>query len=181
MADASRPGEVTVLFDEEALARRVDGLAAAVAAALPGRFTLVGLLKGSFVLVADLVRALHRQGCAPRVEFMRVSSYGSGTRSSGIVSLMGDAPPGVKGEPVLLVDDIQDTGRTLAFTRGLLLERGAARVWTCTLLDKPSRREVEGGEVDFVGFAIPDVFVVGYGIDYAERYRHLPFVGRIQG
>ena len=111
---------------------------------------------------------------------MRVSSYGSGMESSGIVSLMGDAPGSVRGEPVLLVDDIQDTGRTLAYTRAFLMERGAARVWTCTLLDKPSRREVEGsGEVDFVGFTIPDVFVVGYGIDYAERYRHLPFIGRV--
>jgi hypoxanthine phosphoribosyltransferase len=171
--------EVAALFDEAAVARRVDELARAVAGTLPPRFTLVGLLKGSFVFVADLVRALHRAGCEPRVEFMRVSSYGAGTTSSGIVSLMGDAPPGVKGEPVLLVDDIQDTGRTLAFTRGLLAERGATRVWTCTLLDKPSRREIEGDEVDFIGFAIPDVFVVGYGIDYAERYRHLPFIGKL--
>ncbi len=180
MSGQAADGEVAVLFDEPAVARRVEELARAIAGELPARFTVVGLLKGSFVLVADLVRALHRAGCDPRVEFMRVSSYGSGTVSSGIVSLMGDAPPGVRGEPVLLVDDIQDTGRTLAFTRGLLLERGAARVWTCTLLDKPSRREVvEGGEVDFVGFAIPDVFVVGYGIDYAERYRHLPFIGKV--
>ena len=96
----------------------------------------------------------------------------------GIVSLMGDAPEAVKGEPVLLVDDIHDTGRTLAFTRRFLIERGARQVWTCTLLDKPSRREVES-EVDFVGFTIPDVFIVGYGIDWAERYRHLPFIGRI--
>ncbi len=87
----------------------------------------------------------------------------------------------MKGEPVLLVDDIQDSGRTLAFTREFLLERGATQVWTCTLLDKPSRREVAWGEVDFVGFAIPDVFVVGYGIDYAERYRELPFIGKVEG
>jgi hypoxanthine phosphoribosyltransferase len=171
--------QIAPLFAEAEIARRVEELAGGIAAALPAGFTLVGLLKGSFVFVADLVRALDRAGCAPRIEFMRVSSYGSDTRSSGIVSLMGDAPPGIAGEPVLLVDDIQDTGRTLAFTKGLLLERGAARVWTCTLLDKPSRREVEGGEVDFVGFAIPDVFVVGYGIDYAERYRHLPFIGKL--
>lgn len=170
---------MAVLFDEAAVARRVDELALAISRELPGRFTLVGLLKGSFVFVADLVRALHRQGCEPRVEFMRVSSYGGRTTSSGIVSLMGDAPPGVAGEPVLLVDDIQDTGRTLDFTRGLLAERGAVRVWTCTLLDKPSRREIEGEEVDFIGFAIPDVFVVGYGIDYAERYRQLPFIGKL--
>lgn len=176
---ASADPEVTILFDQAQVARRVGELARAIADGLPPRFTVVGLLKGSFVFVADLVRALHSAGCEPRVEFMRVSSYGAGTTSSGIVSLMGDAPPGVQGEPVLLVDDIQDTGRTLAFTRGLLLERGAAKVWTCTLLDKPSRREVETGEVDFVGFAIPDVFVVGYGIDYAERFRHLPFIGKV--
>jgi hypoxanthine phosphoribosyltransferase len=175
------PQAVAPLYDEAAIARRVDELAAAIAAALPPAFTLVGLLKGSFVFVADLARALSRAGCRPRIEFMRVSSYGSGTTSSGIVSLMGDAPAGVKGEPVLLVDDIQDTGRTLAFTREFLLERGAARVWTCTLLDKPSRREVAAGEVDFVGFAIPDVFVVGYGIDYAERYRELPYIGKVAG
>jgi hypoxanthine phosphoribosyltransferase len=170
---------VTVLFDEAAVASRVEELATAIAEVMPPRFTVVGLLKGSFVFMADLVRALHRSGCAPRIEFMRVSSYGRATRSSGIVSLMGDAPPGVAGEPVLLVDDIQDTGRTLAFTRDLLLERGATRVWTCTLLDKPSRREVAGDEVDFIGFIIPDVFVVGYGIDYAERYRYLPFIGKV--
>ena len=175
MADTA----VATLFDDDEIARRVDELADAIAVALPPNFTLVGLLKGSFVFVADLGRALSRAGCSLRVEFMRVSSYGSGTTSSGIISLMGDAPAGVRGEPVLLVDDIQDTGRTLAFTRAFLLERGAAKVWTCTLLDKPSRREVEAGEVDFVGFAIPDVFVVGYGIDYAERYRELPFIGKV--
>ncbi|MFO1073403.1 MAG: hypoxanthine phosphoribosyltransferase [Geminicoccaceae bacterium] len=178
---AELPAEaVTALFDEATLARRVEELAQDIAQRLPPRFTVVGLLKGSFVFVADLVRALQRAGAAPRIEFMRVSSYGHDTKSSGIVSLMGDAPPGVQGETVLLVDDIQDTGRTLAFTRGLLLERGARKVWTCTLLDKPSRREVEGGEVDFVGFTIPDLFVVGYGIDYAERYRYLPFIGSIR-
>jgi hypoxanthine phosphoribosyltransferase len=172
---------VVALFSEGELQRRVAELARAIARDLPQRFTLVGLLKGSFVFVADLARALGKTGCSARIEFMRVSSYGSGTTSSGIVSLMGDAPAGVKGEPVLLVDDIQDTGRTLAFTRAFLLERGAQRVWTCTLLDKPSRHEVVGDEVDFVGFTIPDVFVVGYGIDYAENYRELPFIGKVKG
>ena len=177
MAESS----VLPLFDESQVRARVDELAQAIAAALPRAFTLVGLLKGSFVFVADLARALSKAGAHPRVEFMRVSSYGSGTTSSGIVSLMGDAPGGVRGQPVLLVDDIQDSGRTLAFTREFLLERGATRVWTCTLLDKPSRRVLAAGEVDFVGFAIPDVFVVGYGIDYAEQYRELPFIGRVEG
>ena len=172
--------KVATLFSEAEVEARVTAMARAIADQLPKRFTLVGLLKGSFVFVADLARALSKAGCSQRIEFMRVSSYGSGTTSSGIVSLMGDAPDGVKGEPVLLVDDIQDSGRTLAFTRAFLLERGAAKVWTCTLLDKPSRREVESGEVDFVGFAIPDVFVVGYGIDYAERFRELPFIGKVE-
>ena len=170
---------VAPLLTEAQLAQRVEELARSIASTLPTRFTLVGLLNGSFVFVADLARALHRAGCVPRIAFMRVSSYGHDTRSSGIVSLMGDAPEGVKGEPVLLVDDIQDSGRTLAFTREFLLQRGATQVWTCTLLDKPSRREVAWGEVDFVGFAIPDVFVVGYGIDYAERYRELPYIGKV--
>jgi hypoxanthine phosphoribosyltransferase len=169
---------VRKLYDEAEIAARVAELAAQIARALPPEFDLVGLLKGSFVFAADLVRALDRHGCTPRVDFMRVSSYGQGTTSSGIVSLMGEPPVGIKGAPVLLVDDIQDTGRTLHFTRSLLLERGAAQVWTCTLLDKPSRREVTG-EVDFVGFTIPDVFVVGYGIDWAERYRHLPYLGEV--
>jgi hypoxanthine phosphoribosyltransferase len=173
-----REHSVEQLFDEATVAGRVAALARQIAAAMPPQFTLVALLKGSFVFAADLVRELSRHGCAPRVEFMRVSSYGHDTKSSGIVSLMGDAPEAVRGEPVLLVDDIHDTGRTLAFTRSFLVERGARRVWTCTLLDKPSRREVES-EVDFVGFTIPDVFIVGYGIDWAERYRHLPFIGRI--
>jgi hypoxanthine phosphoribosyltransferase len=173
-----REHSVEQLFDEEAVAGRVAAMAREIAAAVPPQLTLVALLKGSFVFAADLVRELSRHGCAPRVEFMRVSSYGHDTKSSGIVSLMGDAPEAVRGEPVLLVDDIHDTGRTLAFTRSFLVERGAGRVWTCTLLDKPSRREVES-EVDFVGFTIPDVFIVGYGIDWAERYRHLPYIGRI--
>src|SRR3954452_5860788 len=145
---------VTPLFTEAQVQHRVSELAQAIAAALPARFTLVGLLKGSFVFTADLARALSKTGCSARIEFMRVSSYGSATTSSGIVSLMGDAPAGVKGEPVLLVDDIQDTGRTLAFTREFLLERGADRVWPWALLAKPSGREVPEHEVDLVGFEI---------------------------
>lgn len=170
--------QVEVLVEAAAVAARVDALAAEIATALPPQITLVGLLKGAFVLTADLVRALDRHGMFPRVEFMRVASYGTATQSSGIVSLMGEPPDGIRDAAVVLVDDIQDTGRTLHFTKGLLLERGAARVWTCALLDKPARREV-GDSCDFTGFTIPDVFVVGYGIDHAERFRHLPFIGKL--
>ncbi len=172
-------GVVTKLFDEAQGARRVDELAGAIAAALPADLTVVGLLKGAFVFTADLVRALDRVGRQPRVEFLQVSSYGTGTESSGRVKVIGGMPDSVGGLNVLLVDDIQDTGRTLAFTRQMLLDHGAARVWTCALLDKPSRRVVDI-QPDFTGFVIPDVFVVGYGIDWAERYRHLPYIGKVE-
>jgi hypoxanthine phosphoribosyltransferase len=177
MAEAT--GEtVTVLFDEATVARRVVALAGEIAAALPEAFTMAGLLKGAFVFAADLIRALHRAGRRPRVEFLQVSSYGLAKESSGNVKVIGGMPDSVAGETVLLVDDIQDTGRTIAFTKSLLEQHGAAKVWTCALLDKPSRRVI-GGDCDFTGFVIPDVFVVGYGIDYAERYRHLPYIGKI--
>lgn len=177
-APADRP--VRPLFDAATIARRVDELAAAIAASLPAEVTLVGLLKGAFVFTADLVRALDRAGMRPQVEFLQVSSYGLGTESSGTVKVIGEMPGSIGGRPVLLVDDIQDTGRTLLFTRDLLLRHGAARVWTCALLDKPARRVVDI-QPDFVGFEIPDLFVVGYGIDRAERYRHLPWIGAVEG
>ncbi len=178
MSGAGEPG-IVPLFSAQTIARRVEELAHSIAAALPTELTLVGLLKGAFVFTADLVRALDRMGLRPRVEFLQVSSYGLGTESTGTVEVIGRMPGAIAGRAVLLVDDIQDTGRTLAFTRALLLEHGAARVWTCALLDKPSRRVVES-PLDFVGFEIPDVFVVGYGIDWAERYRHLPWIGRLE-
>ena len=163
------------LFDETAIARRVNEMAGEIAARLPADFLIVGLLKGSFVFVADLLRALNRRGAAPQVEFMRLSSYGLGTASQGEVHLLGDVPIDVKGRAVLLVDDIIDSGHSLAYAKALLERREVARVYTCALLDKPSRRKVETA-LDFVGFTIPDVFVAGYGIDYAERYRDLPCI-----
>ncbi len=167
---------VTKLYDEDEIARRVEQLAGEVADAISGDFAIVALLKGSFVFVADLLRVLARRGLAPTVEFMRVSSYGRAKESSGQVRLIGDVPKEVAGRTVLLVDDIVDTGRSLAYAKDRLLQAGASKIWTCTLLDKPSRRELEL-PVDFVGFVIEDVFVVGYGIDFAEQYRHLPYIG----
>jgi hypoxanthine phosphoribosyltransferase len=128
------------------------------------------------MFVADLSRALHRAGARPRIEFMRLSSYGMAKESAGEVHLLGDVPTEVAGKDVLLVDDIVDTGRSIAYARALMEQRDVARIWTCALLDKPSRREVEVA-VDFVGFEVDDVFVAGYGIDYAEQYRDLPFIG----
>ncbi len=172
-------GSITRLFDEAEIARRVEALAADLARTLGPDLVLVGVLKGSFVFMADLVRALDRAGATPGVEFMRLASYGQSKESSGEVLLLADAPRDFGQKPVLLVDDIVDTGLSMDYGRRLLLERNAARVWTCALLDKPSRRKVDI-EIDFIGFTIPDLFVVGYGIDYAERYRHLPYIGAIE-
>jgi hypoxanthine phosphoribosyltransferase len=164
---------VTTLFDEMVIGRRVDEMAGEIAVRLPADLMIVGLLKGSFVFVADLLRALNRRNASPQVEFMRLSSYGLGTASQGEVHLLGDVPIDLKGRTVLLVDDIIDSGHSLTYAKALLERREVARVYTCTLLDKPSRRNV-AMTLDFVGFTIPDVFVAGYGIDYAERYRDLP-------
>jgi hypoxanthine phosphoribosyltransferase len=168
---------VRTLYDEAQIIQRTGELAADVAKTFPGDFTIVGLLTGAFVFVADLVRALDRAGRTPHVEFMRLSSYGQNRESSRKVKLVGEIPD-VKGRDVLLVDDVVDTGRTQAFARETLLGAGATRVAACMLLDKPSRREVEVA-TEFVGFTVPDLFLVGYGIDYAGQYRHLPFIGTI--
>jgi hypoxanthine phosphoribosyltransferase len=169
---------VTLLYDEKQLAQRVEELSAEIARSLPKDLVLVVVLKGAFVFAADLMRALDRAGLTLRVEFMQLSSYGQARESSGTVRPIGPMPGDVAGRDVLVVDDIVDTGRSLVAARSLLLEQGAATLSTCALLDKPSRREVEV-EPDFVGFTIDDVFVVGYGIDFAEQYRHLSYVGVI--
>jgi hypoxanthine phosphoribosyltransferase len=168
---------VRVLHDEAAIAGRIAALAREIAGTLSGEPTVVGLLKGGFVFTADLVRALGREGLSPRVEFMQVASYGAAKESSGHVRLIGDVP-NVSGQDVLLLDDIQDTGRSLAYAKSLLEEAGAVRVWTAVLADKPSRRRVDFA-ADFIGFVVDDVFLVGYGIDYAERYRYLPYIGTV--
>jgi hypoxanthine phosphoribosyltransferase len=170
---------IVKLFDEAEIARRVSELAPEISRAIPDDFTIVGLLKGAFVFVADLVRALDGAGRHPRVEFITLSSYGHGRESSGAVRLLGERPEGIAGRSVLLVDDVADTGRSLAFARDLLVEQGASELRICALVDKPGRREVEIA-VDFSGFTVGDVFVVGYGIDYAQRYRHLPYIGAIE-
>jgi hypoxanthine phosphoribosyltransferase len=125
------------------------------------------------------VRALDRAGALPEIEFMRLSSYGSAKESSGKPSVRGDLPADLAGRRVLLVDDIVDTGRSLAHAALLLRRRRIGSLWTCALIDKPKRREVAVA-VDFAGFCVGDVFVAGYGTDYAEKYRHLPFIGIVE-
>jgi hypoxanthine phosphoribosyltransferase len=171
---------VSKLFDEAEIVLRVEVLAGEIVRALGPEFVAIGVLKGSFVFLADLVRALARAGAMPNIEFMRLASYGQKKESSGEVLLLGDVSRDFGGRAVLLVDDIVDTGLSMAYGRRLLTERHASSVRTCALLDKPSRRQVDVA-IDHVGFEIPDVFVVGYGIDYAERYRELPFIGEVRG
>ena len=167
---------VRVLFDEPAIARRNEELARAIAGAEPRDLLVVAVLKGSFMFAADLIRALHRAGLSPQVEFIHLSSYRAGTRSTGKVEILRDVESNVRDRDVLLVDDILESGRTVVFAKDLLMARGAGRVLTAVLLEKPGKRAVEI-QADFVGFTCPDVFVVGYGMDVAHSYRQLPFVG----
>ncbi len=171
---------VRPLFSAAAIAARLETMAGEIATAMPAEIVVAAVLKGSFMFAADLVRALNRVGVATTVDFMRVSSYGESTRSSGDVRIRFDLEVALAGRAVLIVDDILDTGRTLAFVRELLSGRGAILVKTCCLLDKPSRREAAIA-ADFVGFACPNLFVVGYGLDFGDRYRELPYVGVLEG
>jgi hypoxanthine phosphoribosyltransferase len=164
------------LIGEAEIAARVDALAREVAAVLPADLVAVVILKGSFVFAADLIRALVRTGLAPTVDFMTLASYGEGTESSGQIRFARDLTEPVTGRRVLLVDDIFESGRTLAFARETLLSRGAAEVRSCVLLEKPGKRAVALAP-DHVGFTIPDRFVVGYGLDLAHAYRGLPYIG----
>jgi hypoxanthine phosphoribosyltransferase len=166
------------LFSEEEIALQVATLAAEIdeAYANTDQLVLVGVLKGSFIFLADLARKLT---IPHRVEFIAVSSYGA--KESDVadsVRLLMDVRHPIVGEHVLLVEDIVDTGHTLAYLKRLLEARNPASLKTATMLHKPDRTEEEV-DIDFLGFTIPDVWVVGYGLDYAERYRTLPYIGEL--
>ncbi len=140
------------------------------------KLIVVGLLRGSFVFIADLVRELD---LPIEVDFLEASSYGDGMESSREVRILKDLRGAIEGRDVLLVEDIVDTGHTLHHVTNLLMSREPARLRTIALLDKPSRREVDM-KADWTGFEIPDEFVVGYGIDFAQRNRNLPFIGKVR-
>jgi hypoxanthine phosphoribosyltransferase len=167
---------VRVLYDETAIARRNEELAREIAGTGLKDLLVVAVLKGSFMFAADLIRALHRAGLSPQVEFIHLSSYRAGTRSSGKVEILRDVESDVRDRDVLLVDDILESGRTVVFAKDLLMARGAKRVLTAVMLEKPGKRAVSI-DADFIGFTCPDVFVVGYGMDVAHSFRQLPFVG----
>jgi hypoxanthine phosphoribosyltransferase len=139
---------------------------------------MLGILRGSFIFLADLVRGFEQHQIHPRIDFITLSSYGTGTESSGAVTLTHDTGENLTGADVVVVDDILDSGRTLAFAKQLFLQRGARSVRTCVMLDKQTERAVEM-EADFVGFPVEDVFVVGYGLDYDNRYRELPYIAEV--
>ena len=165
-----------VLFDAGTIAKRNLEMATEIATAGYRNLLVVSILKGSFVFAADLIRALHGAGLSPEVEFLSLSSYRTGTKSTGKVKLIRDVEGDVAGRDVLLIDDILESGRTLAFARKLMLKRGARRVAIAVLLDKPGKL-AQPLKAEHVGFVCPDLFVVGYGMDVAHAFRELPFVG----
>ena len=169
---------IETMFSPAEIAGRIDTLAGQIAALGLQGLLVVAVLKGSFVFAADLIRALHRAGLAPEVEFMTLSSYRKGMTSSGSVEIARDMEGDVRGRHVLIIDDILESGRTLAFAKDLIAARGAASVRTCVLLEKSVKRAVQI-KADFKAFDCPNVFVVGYGMDAAHRFRELPFVGRM--
>lgn len=163
-----------VLLSEEEIAAKVKELGAQIAKDYADKNPLiVSVLRGSFVFMADLVRAIDVP-CT--VDFMSVSSYGSGTTSSGEVKITKDFDVSIEGRHLIIVEDILDSGRTLSYLMKTLKARGAASIALCTFLDKPERRVVPV-EVAYKGFTVPDAFIVGYGLDYDQRYRNLPYVG----
>lgn len=170
--------EIRPLFDAQAIAGRVDALAQEIAGKAPRDLVVVAILRGSFIFAADLVRALHRAGLSPSIEFMQLASYHEGQVSSGAVSITKDIESPVEGRDVLLIDDILESGRTLAFAKDLMSARGARRVLAAVLVEKPGKRAVNFN-ADFVGFSAPDRFLVGYGMDVAHKCRELPYIGEL--
>jgi len=163
-----------VLFTEQELKDRVAEIAAQIDKDYAGKEPmLISVLRGSFIFMADLVRSITLP-CT--VDFMAVSSYGSGTTSSGQVKITKDLSESIEGRDIIVVEDILDSGNTLSYLFQLLQARHPASVRLCTLLDKPSRR-TKAVTADYTGFTVDDLFVVGYGLDYAEKYRNLPYIG----
>ncbi|MCI9243226.1 MAG: hypoxanthine phosphoribosyltransferase [Lawsonibacter sp.] len=163
-----------ILFTEEQLKNRVGEIARQIESDYAGKEVMfIGILRGSFVFMADLCRAVELP-CT--LDFMSVSSYGSGTTSSGQIQIIKDLSEDITGRHVIVVEDILDSGNTLSYLLNILEHRRPASVRLCALLDKPERR-VKPVELHYSGFSIPDAFVVGYGLDYAEKYRNLPYIG----
>ncbi len=168
---------IVTMLSQETIGARVKELGAEISAAYKDRsLTLVVVLKGSFVFAADLARAID---LPLRVDFLGVRSYGEGTETSGVVQITQDLSKPIAGEDVLIVEDIVDTGLTIAHLMDLFRTRNPRSVRVCSLLHKPARAKVSV-QVDYLGFTIEDKFVVGYGLDFAERFRNLPYIGVVE-
>ena len=163
-----------VLLEEEAIQKRVKELGRQITRDYEGKeLVLIGILKGAVVFFADLIRHVE---LPMSMDFMAISSYGNATKSAGVVRILKDLDKDIVGKHIIIVEDIVDSGLTLSFLKDNLVSRGAASLRICALLDKPERRKVDI-KADYQGFTIPDAFVVGCGLDYAERYRNLPYIG----
>ena len=163
-----------VLYTEEQIAASIKELGDQMYKDFEGRDPLfVSVLRGAFIFMADIVRACQVKS---DVEFIAVSSYGNGTSSSGVVQITHDIQQDISGRDLVIIEDILDSGNTLSFLKQYFLTKGARSVTICTLLDKPGRR-AKAITADYIGFVIPDEFVVGYGLDYAQKYRNLPYIG----
>lgn len=164
----------SVLLSAEELSKRVAEIGAEITADYVGKeILMIGVLRGAVLFMADLARAIK---VPVAIDFMAVSSYGAGTSSSGVVRILKDLDEDIAGKHVLVVEDIIDSGLTLNYLLANLKSRKPASIKLCTLLNKPERRKVNV-KVDYNGFDVPDYFVVGYGLDYGEKYRNLPFIG----
>jgi hypoxanthine phosphoribosyltransferase len=173
---------MTILLEAEQIQRRIREMAAEIEAVYPPgeQIHLVGVLKGGFVFMADLVRAMSVVPGRVTLDFIAVSSYQQSTRSSGEVRLLKDLDTGLEGRHVIIVEDIVDTGLTLTYLQDILRARSPKTLRTVCLLSKPSRRVVDV-KVEYIGFTIEDRFVVGYGLDYGEKYRNLPYIAVLDG
>lgn len=163
-----------ILFSEEVLRKRVKELAVQISSDYKGKeLVVVGILKGSVVFTAELIKDIDIY-C--ELDFMAVSSYGNSTETTGVVRILKDLDNSIEGKHILIVEDIVDTGTTLSYLLKYLKARKAASIEIVALLNKPARRKVEL-PVKYIGFEVPDAFIVGYGIDYSEKYRNLPYIG----
>ena len=170
--------KIKVLIDEEQVERRIRELGEQISRDYEGKKVhLICVLKGGVFFLCELAK---RITVPVSLDFMSVSSYGAGTSSSGIVKIVKDLDEPLEGEHVIVVEDIIDSGRTLSYLLEILQKRHPASIRLCTLLDKPDRRVVEHVKVAYCGFQIPDEFVVGYGLDYAQKYRNLPYIGVVE-
>ncbi len=174
-----RGKEIEILFNVEEIAKSNLEIATGIAAKKHKNPLVIAVLKGSFIFASDLIRALHEVAVEPEVDFLSLSSYGAGT-TAGKVRILRDIETDVSGRPVILIDDILESGNTLKFARDLMLERGASTVEIAVLLDKHSKRKADIS-ADYVGFDCPDYFVVGYGMDVGHAFRELPYVGVVKG